>query len=185
MGVPDDFAPNIRREVESIASVLPDAVVVVGEGATSDVLRRQGPSARVIHLGTHGVARDDNALFSAIRLADKYLTFYDFYRLQLPVQLITLSGCATGVSAIAAGDELQGLTRGLLSAGAASLVVTLWDVQDQTTAEFMTAFYENLLVHSSKSDAMRVTMLKFRQQYRHPFHWAPFTVVGSRAGLTK
>ena len=134
MGVPDAMAPEIRKEIEYIASVVPDPISFIGASATSNVLRTEGPKARIIHLGTHGVARHDNPMFSTIRLADKYLTMHDFSGLQLPVQLITLSGCETGVSAVAAGDELQGLTRGLLLSGTSSLIVTLWDVQDHTTA---------------------------------------------------
>ena len=185
MGVPDAMAPEIQNEIEYIASVVPDPISFIGASATNDVLRKEGPKAKIIHLATHGVARHDNPMFSTIRLADKYLTMHDFYRLQLPVQLITLSGCATGVSAVAAGDELQGLTRGLLLSGTSSLVVTLWDVQDHTTAEFMKIFYSNLFVNCDKSEAMRRTMIKFRERHPHPFHWAPFTLIGSKAAITK
>ena len=137
LGVPDAMAPDIRQEIESIATVTPDPMVFIGAAPQARYSKRKDHGPRLIHLATHAIAREDNPLFSTIRLADKYLTVHDFYRFHLPVQMITLSGCATGVSAVAAGDELQGLTRGLLSTGAASLVVTLWDVQDHTTAEFM------------------------------------------------
>jgi CHAT domain-containing protein len=185
LGVPDAKAPDIQQEIESIAAVAPDPKVFVGADATSGVLRTEGAKARIIHMGTHGVARHDNPLFSTIRLADRYLTLHDFYQLTLPAQLITLSGCATGVSAIAAGDEIQGLTRGLLHAGASSVVVTLWDVQDHTTAEFMRLLYSKLFANGDKARVMQETMVTFRRQYPHPFHWAPFTIVGSRARISK
>jgi CHAT domain-containing protein len=68
-------------------------------------------------------------MFSAVRLGDSYLSVYDLYHLKLPVGLVTLSACATGSSVVVDGDELLGLVRGLLCAGARSLLVTLWDVQ--------------------------------------------------------
>jgi CHAT domain-containing protein/tetratricopeptide (TPR) repeat protein len=185
LGVPDAMAPSIRQEIESIASVVPEPRIFIGENATSDVLRAEGPSARLIHLATHGVARHDSPLFSTIRLADRYITLHDLYRFHLPVQLITLSGCATGVSAVAAGDELQGLTRGLLYSGAASILVTLWDVQDHTTAEFIHELYSNLFLNRDKGYALQQSMVQFRTRYPHPFHWAPFIVIGSRAGMAR
>jgi CHAT domain-containing protein len=98
----------------------------------------------------------------------------------LPVELITLSGCGTGLSEIAAGDELLGLTRGLLTAGAQSLLVTLWDVHDQTTANFMRLFYLHSADTKDKAAALRNSMLELRQHVRHPYYWAPFILIGNR-----
>ena len=99
------------------------------------------------------------------------------YQLRLPVQLLTLSGCGTGLNVIAAGDELLGLARGLLCAGAQSLLLSLWDVHDRATAEFMTSFYSHLQ-RQEKRLALRAAMLETRERYPHPYHWAPFVLVG-------
>src|SRR5207247_2099026 len=82
---------------------------------------------------------------------DPYLTLHDLAGLSLPVDLVTLSGCGTGLNTVADGDELRGLTRGLLAAGARSLLVTLWDVHDRSTAEFMRFFYRGLEAGLSKA----------------------------------
>ena len=178
LGVPDAQAPFIREEVESVAGILPDAELIVGSGATAQVLRERGLHSRLIHIATHGRFRQDNPMFSAIRLGDAYLNLYDLYQLKLNAELVTLSGCATGMNVVTAGDELLGLIRGLLYAGAHSLLLTLWDVHDQTTADFMACFYRRLQEGSSKASALQGAMKELRERHPHPYHWAPFTLTG-------
>src|SRR5262249_60086852 len=84
----------------------------------------------------------DNPMFSGIRLGDGYLNLYDLYQMRLNARLVTLSGCATGMNFVAAGDELLGLQRGLFSAGATTLLLSLWDVHDESTARLMRHFYK-------------------------------------------
>ncbi len=122
-------------------------------------------------------------MFSGVRLGDGYLSLYDLYSFRLPVDLLTLSGCATGLNVVAAGDELIGLARGLLYAGARTLLLSLWDVHDRSTAEFMRSFYAH--AHNGmvdKASALRAAMLETRGQYPHPFHWAPFILLGKARG---
>jgi CHAT domain-containing protein len=133
MGVHDERAPFIEREIHSVAAAVPEPRIFLGADATAEVLRSLGPNSRMIHIATHGFFRKDNAMFSSVRLADSYLNLYDLYELRLPVELLTLSGCGTGLSVVAAGDELLGLTRGLLCAGAQSVLLSQWDVHDRTT----------------------------------------------------
>jgi CHAT domain-containing protein len=117
-------------------------------------------------------------MFSAIRLADSYLSLYDLYHMDLPVDLLTLSGCVTGLNVIVEGDESIGLSRGLLYAGARSLLLSLWDVDDRSTAEFMNLFYSDLFQGHSKAEALRTAMLDLRRLYPHPYYWAPFRLIG-------
>jgi CHAT domain-containing protein len=91
---------------------------------------------------------------------------------------VTLSGCSTGLNGIAAGDEILGLVRGLLYAGAQAVMVTLWDASDRSTAVFMAAFYRHLKSHTNKARAAQLAMQDVRAQYPHPFYWAPFVLVG-------
>jgi CHAT domain-containing protein/tetratricopeptide (TPR) repeat protein len=177
LGVPDSKTPHILNEVQSVAAALPRHELLVGSEVSLEVLKRKGPKSSVIHMATHGYFRHDNPLFSGIRLGDSYLNFYDLYRLHLPVQLLTLSGCSTGLNGVAAGDELLGLTRGLLYAGAQSLLVTLWDVDDSSTAKLMERFY-SLMPQNGKAHALRAAMLEIRKEYPHPYYWAPFMLVG-------
>jgi tetratricopeptide (TPR) repeat protein len=177
-GIPDPQAPAILDEVQALTGVLDRAELFVGQNATVSVLREKGPASRLIHIATHGRFRQDNPMFSAIRMGDSFLSLFDLYQLRLPVELITLSGCSTGLNVVAAGDELIGLARGLLHAGAQSLILSLWDVHDTSTAEFMTAFYSRLGKGESKAEALRSAMLQLRASYPHCYQWAPFILVG-------
>jgi CHAT domain-containing protein/tetratricopeptide (TPR) repeat protein len=178
LGIPDAQAPAIMEEVEALNSVLDHAELFVGQNASELILRSKGPTSRIIHIATHGRFRQDNPMFSTIRLGDSYLTLFDLYQLNLPVELITLSGCSTGLNVVAGGDELIGLARGLLHAGAQSLILSLWDVHDQSTAEFMKAFYGLLQAGKSKAVALRTAMLGLRSKYPHCYQWAPFILMG-------
>jgi CHAT domain-containing protein len=178
LGVPDVQAPSIRAEVEALKSILPNAKLFLGEAATEDVLRTHGRNSRVVHIATHGYFRQDNPMFSSIRLGGSHLSLYDISYLQLPAELVVLSGCATGLNGVTPGDELMGLVRGLLQAGAQSLVLSLWDVHDESTKDFMVGFHTRLQAGASTAVAMQATMQELRKSYPHPYYWAPFSLIG-------
>jgi CHAT domain-containing protein len=168
----------ILSEVHAVKAALHDADLLVGDFATRQALETKGSCCRLLHIATHGRFREDRPMFSSIRLGDGYLTLYDLYQLSLPVDLVTLSGCSTGRSVVAGGDELLGLVRGLLHAGARSLLLTLWDVQDRSTSLLIKAFYAKLATGSDKGSALRGAMLELRDTHPHPYFWAPFVLIG-------
>ncbi len=178
LGIPDARAPLILEEVRAVAEIVPDAELFVGLQANEQVLRERGSQSRLLHIATHGKFRQDNPMFSGIRLGDAYLNLYDLYQLKLNAELVTLSGCATGMNVVTPGDELLGLIRGLLYAGAHSLLLTLWDVHDQSTSEFMTRFYRRFQDGQGKAAALRGAMIELRETHPHPYHWAPFALTG-------
>ena len=178
MGIPDQRAPHILEEVESVAKLLPRSQLFLGPEANAETLRTMGSQAALLHIATHGVYRQDNPMFSGIRLGDGYLNLYDLYQMRLSARHVTLSGCATGMNFIAAGDELLGLQRGLFCAGASSLLLSLWDVHDDSTAELMQALYANYLASQNMAIALRSSMQALRQENPHPYFWAPFVLVG-------
>jgi tetratricopeptide (TPR) repeat protein len=178
LGVPDPAAPHILDEVRAVAGVLPNPEMLVGSEATREALRLKGPHSRFIHIATHGWFRQDNPMFSSIGLGDCQLNLFDLYQLNLPAELIALSGCGTGLNVVVGGDELLGLSRGLLYAGAQAVLLTLWDVNDQSTAAFMKLFYERLKTTSNKARALQYATAEIRKSYPHPFYWAPFALVG-------
>ena len=177
-GIADERAPQILREAESVAALLPHSSLHLGEQATSSVLREQGPRSGVLHLATHGIYRQDNPMFSGIRLGDGYLNLYDLYQMRLDARLVTLSGCATGMNFVSAGDELLGLQRGLFCAGATTLLLSLWDVHDQSTAQLMQHFYRDYIRTNDMAGALQRAMQQLRRQNPHPYFWAPFVLVG-------
>ena len=164
------------------------------EEATVPRLREMAPGQRVLHLATHGDFRPDNPLFSGLALADGWLTTLDIFNLRLHASLVTLSACQTGRSVVGGGDELLGLMRAFLSAGAASLVLSLWAVEDRSTAVMMGDFYEALAAGHGKGAALRRAQRDFLEGARaedpggnvphsHPYFWAPFFLVGDAGPL--
>jgi CHAT domain-containing protein len=178
LGVPDERTPAIRAEVDALARILPNSKLFLGDEATEDILKTCGPRSKSIHIATHGYFRQDNPMFSSIRLGTSHLSLYDMAHLQLPVELVVLSGCATGLNVVTPGDELMGLVRGLLQAGAQSLVLSLWDVHDDSTKEFMVEFYTQLQAGHSHAEAMQSSSVSLREHRPHPYHWAPFLLIG-------
>jgi CHAT domain-containing protein len=142
------------------------------------VLRERGSETGVLHVATHGIYRQDNPMFSGIKMGDGYLNLYDLYQMRLGATLVTLSGCATGMNFVADGDELLGLQRGLFCAGASSLLLSLWDVHDRSTAELMQEFYKGYIGSGGLAASLGGAMRKMREQNPHPYFWAPFVLVG-------
>lgn len=178
VGVPDERTPFIIDEIESICSAMPNAAVIVGPAATAERVTHEMARAGLVHIASHASFRPDNPMFSSIQLHDQPLNFFDIHKLRTSASLVTLSGCGTGLSGVVAGDELLGLVRGLLYAGARSIVVSLWDVNDRTTADLMKYFYNHLALGTPKSESLRLAMLRLREQRPHPYHWAPFLLIG-------
>ncbi len=178
MAVPDRRAPNIEQEAHFVAKALGQARLFVGEDASEENLRVYGPQSRYIHIATHGYFRQDNPMFSSIRLGSSWLNLFDLYQLHLDAELVTLSGCGTGMNVVLGGDELIGLVRGLLYAGAQTLLVSLWEIHDQSTAELMRDFYEFCKNSPNKAAALRKAALQARETHPHPYFWAAFALVG-------
>jgi CHAT domain-containing protein len=178
VGVPDARAPQLRGEIEALTPLFMNVTTLLGEQATLQALRESAPFANVLHLACHGEFRPDNPLFSALQLSDGRLTVRDVYELNLRCELAVLSACETGMSAIAPGDELLGLARGFLAAGIASLVVSLWAVDDEVTATLMHHFYQRLLMGDRPATALRDAQIAMLARSPHPFFWSPFILLG-------
>ena len=177
-GFPDAQMPRVRDEVSALAPLFPKAAALLDDQATLGALHAQAPAADVLHLACHGQFRPDNPLFSSLRLADGWLTVRDAYGLDLNCQLVVLSACETGVSKIAPGDELIGLARGFFSAGAPTLLVSLWTVDDELTARLMASFYARLRDGENPAAALRHAQCELLAHHPHPFFWSPFVLLG-------
>jgi CHAT domain-containing protein len=180
LAAPDKSTPFMAEEARSLAELLPEADVLMGEAATVNALIEKAGSQEYLHIAAHGLQRRDNPLFSAIRLGNSQLRLIDLDRLRLRARLVTLSGCSTGVNVVQGADELLGLTRGFLSAGARAMLATLWDVNDEATANFMVEFYKNLLANpdGTPSAALQSTMLESRERQSDVYVWAAFQLAG-------
>jgi CHAT domain-containing protein len=181
IGVPDPSIPAVTAEIEAVAARLPGARLLYDKTATQENIMAAVPESGLLHLACHGLFRADNPMFSALKLHDGWLTAGEAMKMRLPNALVTLSACESGRSQVAGGDELLGLLRGFLGAGAAAIVVSLWLAQDVVTAGLMVNWY-NIMCETGASPAraLREAQLTVKKEYSHPFYWAPFIAVGRR-----
>jgi tetratricopeptide (TPR) repeat protein len=176
----DESLPWVAREVQLLAGIFPDSQKLAGRQASLRGIRRRAGHFDLLHLAAHGTFRADNPSFSALRLTDGWLSVADLAELSRDTSLVTLSACETGRSGLAAGDDLVGLTRAVLGAGAASLLASLWSVHDESTSHFMAEFYRRLQAGEGKTVSLQGAMRVARRTYDHPYFWAPFTLAGAR-----
>ena len=179
------------REAEAVADRL-GARCVLNEAATAALLHDIAPVCPIVHIAAHGLFRLDAPNFSSIKLADRQLSTIEVFNLDLAIcTLVTLSACETGRASIGGGDEVMGLGRGFLYAGAASLLATLWKVDDSSSAELMEIFYQALLSGYTKAAALASAQCAFLQRarssgrphYLHPYFWAAFQLIGDAGRL--
>ena len=174
--------PEVVGEALSVAELW-GGQALVEEQATLTALRPAAGSCKILHIAAHGDFRPDNPLFSGLALEGGWLTTLDIFNLRLQASLVTLSACQTGRSVVGGGNELLGLMRSFLAAGAASLLATLWAVEDRSAADLMREFYARLAAGEAKSAALRQAQMavldrKETGEGRHPYYWAPYFLVG-------
>jgi len=179
IGFADENAPLIDEELKRLNTLEPDAQIFSGSNATRSNLFDNAVDIKYLHISTHSYFRKDNPMFSGFHLADGPVTALDLYSKSWPLELVTLSGCSSGVSSISSGDDLVGLVRGFLHAGAKSLLLSQWHVSDEATTELTESFYKHWLDHNDKAQALQQAMISVRKQYPHPFYWAPFMLLGA------
>lgn len=153
-----------------------------GAAASAQLLRESGPDAGVIHLSCHGRFDAIEPMSSCVVLADGELTARDILGLQLNARLVTISACESGESGVATGDELTGLTRAFLYAGASAVMVTMWKVHAASARRLMADFYEggpDSLWSTAPATLLQQATHALRNTYQHPFYWAPFIMVGN------
>jgi len=167
------------EEVAAVARHLPGAVVLERSASSIASFRRQAEQSRLIHIAAHGVYAADNPYFSALELADGRLNVIDVYNLRLDADLAVLSGCGTALGNVSGGDEVVGLIRAFLYGGVRSIVASLWDVNDRTTATFMKYFYSHLADGKTLAKSLQASMLELRATEPHPLFWAPFVLTGN------
>jgi CHAT domain-containing protein/tetratricopeptide (TPR) repeat protein len=185
--------PNARTEVQSIARLYPKDQVTVFEGrqaSEKNFKQADLQEYRRIHFASHGLIDEEKPEYSALVLSsddkgseDGYLTMREVFDLKLNADLVVLSACKTGLGKEVRGEGVTGISRASLCAGTPSVLVSLWDVYDRSTADLMTSFYKNMEVNSKdKSAALREARLQMiaSKKFSHPYYWAPFVLIGNK-----
>ena len=184
-------APEEARAVQALFR--PHARTLIGNEATEGRFKQLAGDFRVLHLATHGHFNKANPLLSGLELEadqgeDGMLRVHEILDLHLGADLVTLSACDTALgsgyfSELPTGDEFVGLNRAFLAAGSASVMATLWQVDDRASVSLMKRFYGRLNVSRDGSGAAGALAHAQRAQRRstalgHPYYWAAYVVVG-------
>ena len=166
-----------------------------GSDASESRVRRSLPTARLVHLATHGLAfgsesrvRDSYVALAPDAAHDGLLTLgeiMDDDGITLVADLVVLSACQTGLGNLKQAEGTVGLQRSLLAKGARSVLVSLWSVDDDATRVMMESFYEHWLAGASKAESLRRAQLSVRAnrdrpQWSDAQYWAAFQLVGAR-----
>lgn len=185
--------PGTELEVNEIAKFLQTknitCDVLLSKKANETIIKEEDlKNFTLIHFATHGIVDEDNPELSRIFLQndseaeDGNLYSGEIYNLHLNANLVTLSACQTGLGKISKGEGVIGLSRALVYAGAKNLIVSFWSVADESTAEFMTRFYQILLQNQGRTftNGLREAKLEIIEQntYAAPYYWAPFILIG-------
>jgi len=153
-------------------------VLLCGTDATPAALAQYAPLAGTLHLAGHLEHHGENALFSALQMSGNPLTPLDLRNLRLPGSLVYLSACSTGAGPVARSDDVLAFHRGFLAAGASSLVVTLWPVQDAAAREIAREFHRLFAAGTPPHIALAAAKARLRDGGA-PFHqWAAYRFLG-------
>ncbi len=181
--------PFAEAEVNRLAAMTPRADIYNGYSASKAlILGGALQQSRLIHFATHGLIHPNHHELSAIILAgvnsqgqpqDPFLRVQDIAGLRLSADLVVLSACETGLGEKIRGEGLAGLPQAFLKAGASSVLVSLWDIDDQAAMTFMEAFYKHLRQHNpSKSLQLAQRDMIAHDTWRAPYYWSGFRLMG-------
>lgn len=180
--------PGTATEAVGVAQAFGQgAQTYLRDQATEETAKREMGGYRFVHFATHGLLDSASPLYSSVALAepaagsaeDGDLEAREILDLKLDADLVTLSACETGRGKVRPGEGLLGLAWAFTAAGARTVVVSQWKVSDETTPALMKSFYEGMRRGQGKAAALRAAERNLREQWPHPYYWAPFVVMGS------
>jgi CHAT domain-containing protein len=172
-----------EQEAQQVAALY-QTQALVGAAATEAAFLAGASTHNILHLAAHAQLNRANPLFSRIVLApagasDGALEVHEIYGLDLQrADLVVLSACQTYLGETSAGDDIVGLNRAFLYAGAPTVIASLWNVDDQATSRLMVAFYARLRAGVGKAEALRAAQAEVRAAYPHFYYWAAFVLTG-------
>jgi CHAT domain-containing protein len=182
-----------RTEAEKILALVPENQRLQALDFQASLEEAKNPHLseyQIVHFATHGLLDSVNPELSGVvfslfnqqgQAEDGFLRLHDIFNLNLPAELVVLSACQTGLGKETKGEGLVGMTRGFMYAGARRVVVSLWSVNDASTSELMTRFYQPILKEGKNPIiALREAQLEMWKsgKWQSPYYWAAFTVQG-------
>ncbi|MGD8748427.1 MAG: CHAT domain-containing protein, partial [Balneolaceae bacterium] len=187
--------PYARTEVTSIAhelTHLKNVETFINRASTKNTFTHTAPNAKIIHLATHSQVSDRDPMFSRIYLSDaadaaysdstfdNQIFAYELFELNLNNEMIMLNSCESGSGPYIQGTGVMGISRALQYAGANSLILNLWSVNDMMASDFAIHFYDQLNQGKSKTEALQNTKQYFlRNKNASPHYWGPYMLIGN------
>lgn len=191
----DGELEGAQLEVQALSELGLPGQFLIGESATEGSFKAVAPKYKLLHLALHGQADGDlpeasNIRFTATPLdtcEDNVLHAYELQALPLVADLVVLSACESGVGKYYEGEGVMSLGRFFMASGASSVVMTLWQVEDQASSQLMRSFYQGLQEGEPSAEALHQAKLDFLDQAdsrtAHPFYWAGYTANGASKPL--
>jgi CHAT domain-containing protein len=175
--------PGTEAELKQIEPLFPNGKFVSGSGSTETLVKEEIGKYDLIHLATHGYFSRQQPLhsfllFPATEQDDGHLNVFEVFEMNIRAGIVTLSACETGLGDLSKGDDLVGLSRAFIYAGAPAVIVSLWSVADYPTALLMSDFYKYLSNHSAY-EALTLAQRDVMKTYDSPLFWAPFMLIGN------
>ncbi len=175
--------PGTEDELQNILALFPENISASGQAATETFVKTNASKCNFMHLATHGIYNYLQPLYSCLLFPpgendDGRLHVWEVLEMNLNTRLVTLSACETGLGQISQGDEMTGLSRAFLFAGAPAVVVSLWAIADYPTSILMRKFYTYLKSYPA-SQALTLAQREIMKEYPQPLYWAPFVLIGN------
>lgn len=185
--------PSATQEVERLSQFF-QGDFLLNKATNERFFKEKSADYGVLHLAMHGILNKKSPLLSSLAFTengdtteDNFLEAWEISRLQLNADLVVLSACETGYGKFQQGEGLLSLARSFMYAGVPSMVVSLWEVNDASTAQIMETFYKQLANGKDKTTALRDAKLDYLSKSRglsaHPAFWSPFVHLGDHAPL--
>jgi CHAT domain-containing protein len=179
-----------KQEINAISSLF-DTKKLFDEKATEAYFKKHAGEYNILHLAMHTIIDNQNPLYSKLVFTspppgsteDGYLNTYELFGLHLPGQLAVLSACNTGSGKLEKGEGIISLARGFFYAGIPSVVMTLWEIEDHSSADLMARFYENLKLGLPNDIALQRAKISYLASagklQSHPYFWAGYVSIGN------
>jgi CHAT domain-containing protein len=161
---------------------------VIAAQATEDRFKQEAEDYRIIHLGTHTEINTNSPMLSRLILTrsekeDGYLHAYEIYNLPLRAELAVLTACETGVGKESSSEGVLSMAHGFAYAGCPSLVMSLWEIDEKTSAQIIETFYQNLAEGMAKNEALRKAKLSYLNasegELNNPYYWSGLVLFGN------
>lgn len=181
--------PGSQQEVKAISDIFSGVDIYRGDMATERIFKEKAGQYAILHLAMHTLVDEENPMFSKMVFTnvkdndeDNLLNTYEIYNIPLNAQLAVLSSCNTGNGTLIKGEGIVSLARGFVYTGIPTVIMTLWEVEDESGTGIMADFYKRFKDHIPVDEALRESKLNYLNSAdklrSHPYFWSAYVSIG-------